>query len=391
MSEPNAEIRTALDQIDTRWDEQRAERGLLGAQQKQRRRSRNRGVLASLVVVAALASAVALGTSKTEQRETQLAAVEPAARRMQLTDGSEVALLAPETHVVVRAASTDTMQLELAGGHASFDVVHIPTRVFRVVSGEVTVEVLGTAFELERQGARTHVAVTRGRVAVSWKNGRTELAAGEAGWFPKPAQAEAVGNESAARATTEDTEPAPENRVAPTSAPGPAPAHVTLNKSHASSTTSDGWREPAERGDFTHAYELLRQTKRPPADDVEELLLAADTARLSGHPEAALPFLRKVVNDHPDDSRAPLAAFTLGGVLMQQLGRPGEAESAYGKARALALQSSLAQDALARQVEAAHRAGDAERARSLASEYLRRYPSGRRVNAVRGFGGLDRE
>jgi transmembrane sensor len=73
---------------------------------------------------------------------------------------------------------------------------------------------------------------------------------------------------------------------------------------------------------------------------------------------------------------------------MHQLGRPREAEAAYGKARSLALHSSLAQDALARQVEAAHRAGDAPLARTLAAEYVARYPNGRRVNAVGRFAGL---
>jgi transmembrane sensor len=124
---------------------------------------------------------------------------------------------------------------------------------------------------------------------------------------------------------------------------------------------------------------------------VEELLLAADAARLSGHPEAALPYLERVVDDHARDSRAPVAAFTLGGVLMQQLGRARDAEVAYGKARALSLHSSLAQDALARQVEAAHRAGDATRARALATEYLQQFPAGRRIKAVRRFGGLAAE
>jgi transmembrane sensor len=67
---------------------------------------------------------------------------------------------------------------------------------------------------------------------------------------------------------------------------------------------------------------------------------------------------------------------------------PREAEAAYARARATSLSGALAQDALARQVEAAHRAGDDGLARSLARDYLERYPQGRRVNAVRRFGGL---
>jgi transmembrane sensor len=73
---------------------------------------------------------------------------------------------------------------------------------------------------------------------------------------------------------------------------------------------------------------------------------------------------------------------------MNQLGRPREAELAYGRARTLAPGGSLSQDALARQVEAAHRAGDQDHARVLAVEYETLYPQGRRLNAVRRFGGL---
>jgi transmembrane sensor len=73
---------------------------------------------------------------------------------------------------------------------------------------------------------------------------------------------------------------------------------------------------------------------------------------------------------------------------MNQLGRPREAEVAYARARTMSPSSALSQDALARQVEAAHRASDATRAQALALEYIERYPDGRRVKAVRRFGGL---
>src|SRR5690606_31668355 len=149
------------------------------------------------------------------------------------------------------------------------------------------------------------------------------------------------------------------------------------------------WKTHAENGDFSRAFELIQASQKSVRDNVQELLLAADAARLSGHPSEAVPYLRQVIDRHPSDGRASLAAFTLGGVLMNQLGRPQEAEAAYAIARALAPEGALAQDAVARQVEAAHRSGDTARARALALEYLKSYPEGRRVNAVRRFGGLE--
>jgi transmembrane sensor len=293
--------------------------------------------------------------------------------RMQLADGSKVSLRDARTRVVVRRASANALELDMPIGVARFDVVHHEQRVFQVQCGEVVVRVLGTAFELQREGKRTRVAVSRGRVAVSWSTGQTVLAAGEAAWFPRA------------------TEPNPSDLAADAALAAAAHSVKRASASHRPGNTANAasaWRDPAEQGDFERAYELLTRAPQPIADNVEELLLAADTARLSGHPEAALPYLKRVIAQHAKDSRAPLAAFTLGGVLMHQLGQPREAEAAYARARELSLNPSLSEDALARQVEAAYHAGDSARARSLAREYLASYPSGRRVHAVQRFGGL---
>lgn len=424
MSRASSQLTAAVRRIDDHWDAQRTERTLAGVHRKRRRRSwQRRGVaaLALALVMAAftaqrmwgsgsptpiVARAPAVGggerphttadeararaeavaaravptvptphmsegdaraaaSTQTRSRRANDAAAsraQPASNtrlHMQLEDGSEVTLHDEHTQLTVAEVTHRRAVLDMRAGRARFDVVHRAERTFIVRCGEVTVEVLGTAFELERDGARTHVTVLRGRVAVSWSTGRTELTAGDAAWFPR-------GEPS--------LPPAQRARDAADSAP--------------QTPVASAWREPAERGEFERAYELLRHAPQPVGDDVEQLLLAADTARLSGHPEAALPYLRRVVAQHARDSRAPLAAFTLGGVLMQQLGQPREAEAAYARARELASDSPLAEDALARQVEAAHRAGDAARARTLAREYLAKYPQGRRVHAVQRFAGL---
>jgi transmembrane sensor len=99
--------------------------------------------------------------------------------------------------------------------------------------------------------------------------------------------------------------------------------------------------------------------------------------------------LERVVAQHASDSRAPLAAFTLGRVLLDQLGRPHEAAQAFAAARRLAPGGALAQDALAREVESWSRAGEADFARARAQEFIRLYPTSRRKKAVRRFGGLE--
>jgi transmembrane sensor len=243
----------------------------------------------------------------------------------------------------------------------------------------------------------TWLHVERGRVVVAAADSRRALEAGEEAWFPAGS---ALGARERAHLDSAKAAPTDRKLTARASSRASAAAAVPSSLARAAARfdarapdrapdqVDTTWREHAERGDFKGAFPLLPARDTVAAMNVSELLLAADAARLSGHPDAALPYLRRVVEEHAEDARAPLAAFTLGGVLMHQLGMPREAEAAYARARATSLSGALAQDALARQVEAAHRAGDEALARNLARDYLERYPQGRRVHAVRRFGGL---
>src|SRR6185312_15201173 len=119
-----------------------------------------------------------------------------------------------------------------------------------------------------------------------------------------------------------------------------------------------------------------------------DLLLAADRARLAGHADEGAQLLRELLRDHEDDPRAPLAAFTLGRLLLMELGRPAEAAAVFAQARRLAPTGPFAEDSLARQVESLSRAGLAAEARARAEEYERLYPNGQRTATVRTAGGI---
>jgi transmembrane sensor len=144
------------------------------------------------------------------------------------------------------------------------------------------------------------------------------------------------------------------------------------------------WRPLANRGEFDAAWPLVRSVR----DDARDLLLASDVARLSGHPREARRWLEQLLARHPRDERAPLAAFTLGRVLLEELGWPKDAASAFARTRALQPDGPLAEDALAREVEAWSRAGETDRARAAAELYLQKYPRGQRAAGVRRHGGL---
>jgi transmembrane sensor len=378
MTEPSRELTDALQATGVAWDAARTERTLAGARQKRVYRRRSGQLGAALSVLLALGAGLfALRTSDGGLSLGALLGED--VRTLQFEDGSHARLLDSHARVVVSEVSRSAIEVSLTAGRARFEVEPRAERRFRVVCGQVVVQVIGTAFDLTRDGERTRVEVSRGRVQVRWPGGVTELSAGESGWFggrPEPASARRARTEDDALDTAEL-----DATVSRTASP-------SERETERRASSGRSWKQHAEQGDFGRAYALLEKERVQVADDVEELLLASDAARLSGHAAQALPFLHKVIERHARDPRAPLAAFTLGGVLMNQLGRPREAESAYARARALAPESSLAQDALARQVEAAHRAGDAQHAQALALDYLERYPDGRRVQAVRRFGGL---
>jgi transmembrane sensor len=115
----------------------------------------------------------------------------------------------------------------------------------------------------------------------------------------------------------------------------------------------------------------------------EDLMMAADAARLSNHPQQAVGYLQRITKEHPSDSRAPLAAFTLGRIYMSQLGQPAAAARAFAQVRQLAPAGALVEDALAREAEALEQAGQHEAAQKLVQAYLKQYPAGRRSERLR--------
>lgn len=120
----------------------------------------------------------------------------------------------------------------------------------------------------------------------------------------------------------------------------------------------------------------------PSPDPVGELLLAADAtvARSISDPSVSLldavASLERVVKRYPSDSRAPLAAFTAGRLLQEQLRQPLAAGRSFMMARVLAPRGPLAEDALLRELECSAQAGQWVRGKELAHEVMRRFGGG---------------
>lgn len=171
--------------------------------------------------------------------------------------------------------------------------------------------------------------------------------------------------------------------------PPKAPSTTTTAVAAKSATApARDWRALAREQDYARAYEAMRAEPQPVRDEAEDLLLASDVARLSKHGDEAIAPLQKILREHRSDPRASLAAFTLGRVLLEQK-RASEAADAFADARKIDPKGSIAEDALAREAEAASVAGDQARARRAAEAYLATYPNGTRAVLVRRFGNLD--
>jgi transmembrane sensor len=330
------------------WTLSRQQQTIWGVAGRLQARRRNfRRVAAGAALLSVLLAVFGLRNLRSSATSAALAGSPPVAKsaavdasHWYLTDGSQILIDGPSTVIQKTLDSRTEMAFELTAGGAKFDVARRPERIFRVHAGPISVQVLGTKFAVQRRDARSSVSVERGRVLVSWAGGSRELAAGEMGLFPPPNPAELAAAEASSR------------------------------------------RVEAKAAGPSREDELERVTG-PSA-----LFARADRARAEGQPERALGPLRAITEQFPSDPRAPMAAFTRGRLLLESLGRPREAASAFAQTRRLGAGGTLAEDALAREVDALRAAGDLRSARERAELYRSLYPKGIRLHAVMRSGGL---
>jgi transmembrane sensor len=371
MSEPLDRAVLVQKHVALQWSDERVD-ALLDRTRAKRRR---RGVLRISAVVVAVAAAAVLAFQLWPVPEPDRIARDP----LRLNDGSIARPIDSGSQLVIASVEPRRTIIEVRRGGGHFEVVHRADRIFRVDAGPIHVTVLGTIFDVVLEDDAVHVSVARGRVRVDAPRDLVILDAGERAVFPlayeEPRLPEPIDvpEEIHEAPPSEEAVPAPRPRRPTPAGPAIAP-----------------WRALVDRGEFDAAYEALQSDSHVlDRSDVGELLLAADAARYSNHAAQAIPYYQRVLDDHPGDPRAPLAAFTLGRVLLQQLGRPSDAAEAFARAYDLAPDGSLAEDALAREVESWSRAGREDRARERAALYVQRYPQGLREHAVREYGGLD--
>ena len=196
----------------------------------------------------------------------------------------------------------------LERGTASFEVRPGGPRRWQIECGLATVEIVGTRFTCARSAGRLHIGVEHGVVLVRGErvpNRARRLAAGESLDVLDATAAAGAAAERAGAGTTEPAQPAAAEET-------PAQSE-RAGGGHSGAGT--GWRELARNGRHREAFATLgtqgirREAKRL---GIADLFALADVARLSGHPADAVGPLQRIIDGFPSDPQAPLAAFALG-------------------------------------------------------------------------------
>lgn len=124
---------------------------------------------------------------------------------------------------------------------------------------------------------------------------------------------------------------------------------------------------------------IAKAEPSPKLETATELLARADQARLRGQDAEAAALFAELIDRYPNDLAAPIAAFTLGRVELENLHRPERAAIAFERALNLGLGVALREVALGHLADAHLKAGDPSRAKIAAARYLADYPQGRRA------------
>lgn len=354
-------------------DTERALRRFKDLGARRRRRTAVAGVFATAATAATAAFFYlksAVPPSEPARPEPSLVIAPPAAPEKKIVhfaDGSQAELLKEKTELRVDISSPELLALTVVSGAAKIDVVPNPNRLFRVSTEHLRIEVLGTAFTVYQEAGDESVTVHRGRVAVYSKKDRYELVQGMTYRYD-----EALDGEVAAVKPRASSKKARGGK-----------GRIAAAKDGARRAK---WKQLAEDGQIKEAYEAMEP---PRSNDVQELMLAADVARLTGHPAEAAEFLQTAVDRHRGDPNAVLAAFTLARIYERELRAPKKAAEFYRTARELLPDGSLAEDALVHEIECRNQAGEVAKAKALAKEYVSRYPSGRKIEQLRRIAGIE--
>src|SRR5690606_8491466 len=187
-------------------------------------------------------------------------------------------------------------------GAVRFEVDAASNKAIRVYAGASFLHVIRSSFTLQVNNEDAQLSVLSGTLSLTTPEKEQVLVAGQKARISPP-------------------QASPEQKSKAEQAP----------KSAADTRASfTNWRKLARDADYKGAYAAIE--KRPGIVDStpNDLMLASDVARQSGHPLQASQLLTRVMSEFPGDARAPLAAFTRGRIQLENLGNPAAAAASFG-------------------------------------------------------------
>jgi TolA-binding protein len=293
---------------------------------------------------AGLAAALALvigreGTRAELSRTSPSLVVTPVGGSSRFTVDDSIIDVGSDTSVEVALDRDGGTTLQLARGTIDCEVSPRAGRPpFRVLAGEVAVEVVGTRFGVTRHGATVRVDVTRGKVRVTARDETRVLEAGHS-WTSAAAGGDA---------------------------PAPAPAAAEPS----SATDLDELETPA----VPDVQAEPEPRPKPARTSPRAAFGAANQLRSKSLEEAARAY--RAIANGSDPVWAPLALYSLAELYADDLQRPAEALRALDELTRRFPRHANAEDAAWMRVGVLRRLGRGDEARRAAAAYLRAYPSG---------------
>lgn len=292
---------------------------------------------------AAAGAAGPLLTGEGRAFESLDATAAASAQRVSFADGSSLEA-SPGARIEGLASTSSEFALFLRQGRVRVSVTPHGLRRWTLETRGARIEVVGTMFSVQSAPGRVDIEVEKGVVLVR-----------------SPFLPDGVQRLDAGGVLAIDTQ----------DARGAGPVGAVSSESAAPIAASGA--APGTRSASTAS---AARDVRPRAS-AAELWKQADGARTAGDSARAAAILQQLLDNHPRDAQASLAAFTLGVLELEQLDRPAPAASSFRRAIQLGVTGGLLESSHLRLGEALHRSGDVAGLRAVLEQYNRRFPNGR--------------
>ena len=270
--------------------------------------------------------------------------------------------LAPKTNIQLSAADAWGATINLYDGAVTVEVNQAPGRVWQVVSGDYSVEAVGTIFHVRRTTSVPEVRVDRGRVIVRGPGLPEEGVFVTAGHALPDAISAAVSNDDEREPVDRDpSESADTPRVPKPPASGTVQATRPNVPEHATPDISKGVARGGKGADSTGT------APRPWIDSFRRAVKEGDTAKA----------LHTLPGDFPDGSYKLSAQDYLdAGDILRSGADRSRVERTYLKACDVGPKSRACSVAVIRRAINAAALGHQNQAITLATQYLNEWPDG---------------